>query len=235
MGGGGGESDAGPSTAAASAALVVAPLLLLVAALLEAQVEHPLAAQADADADAWVAQHIVLAVATALLVPAALGVLLLAKERALAVLGFGFVLLGVLGATGIFAMDFVAVELADAGERQAMQDLYERMLRSPGIRTFEALQFALPVGILVIAAAVFRAHTIPRWAAVSIALGALLGTPALGEYVTIGARLLLLVGFAVAAFALLGGWRRTGGTGTEDVPGPPAHARARLRRFGAIR
>ena len=186
-----------------SVAMIAAPSFFMVGELLS--LRNPLYEQ-DADPQSWFVGHILLAFAGLAFVPVAMAMMRLTEEAAkgvwLGVGGVTLVVMGVVASTGIITMDFIAGELAAAGDRERMLSLYRSISENPAIAGFDRMQAALPLGMLMLAVGLYLTGAAPAFVAALIAIGVVFGNPTLPEPLTIGARLLLLVGLSYLAWEL---------------------------------
>lgn len=80
-----------------------------------------------------------------------LGWLLRRSDSRVGFVGAAFVAFGVVGSAGVYALDFASVELAHAGPPDDMRSLFIAMLDSPGMLVFRLLEMGLPIGLAVLA------------------------------------------------------------------------------------
>ncbi len=186
---------------AARLAMIAAPSLFIVGELLSSR--HPLSDQ-DADPQSWFVGHVLLVFAGLAFIPVALAMMRLSEQAQkptwLGLGGATLVVVGVVASTAMITMDFVAGELAETGDREQMLSLYRSLSQNPAIAGFDRMQAALPLGMLMLAVGLYLARSAPAWVAILIVIGVVFGNPTLPDPVTIGARLLLLVGLSYLAW-----------------------------------
>jgi hypothetical protein len=73
---------------------------------------------------------------------------------------------------------------------------YLQLVDNPAIRVFARLQAALPIGLVLLALAMFLSRSVPTRAAAAVAAGAVMGSPALPEAVGVAGKVLLVAGLA---------------------------------------
>lgn len=163
----------------AGACMVVAPLLLLVSAVIHPGSRTDEGAQLGviaANLDAWYASHLIALVAIALAVPAVLGLMHMLRERSVAYghVGGGLALIGLLAFVGIVTMEgFVGWQMAEAGNRAEMTALFERLNETAGVAIpFYIVSFAFALGMVCLAAGLYRARAVQYWMALFLAIGA---------------------------------------------------------------
>jgi hypothetical protein len=187
------------------ACMVVAPLLLLVAAVIHPESKtdegSQLAVIAD-HLDAWFAAHLIALVAIALAVPAVLGLMHMLRERQVAFghVGGGLAMLGLLAYVGIVAIEgFVGWQMGAAGDRGEMTALFERLTETAGVVIpFFIVSVAFAVGMLFLAAGLYRARVVQSWMALFLVIGAVclaIAGPAAANWLFIVGAAFLFVGF----------------------------------------
>lgn len=144
-----------------------------------------------------------------LLVPALLGLLHLIRGRGVVLghIGGGLALIGVFGYMGILATEFVVLQMVGEGaERAQMIALAERVYGSVGFGVFLIMfLFGLLVGLIILAAGLWRARIIPPWAAACIATAAVLDFVASASVFAVAlAWVLLLMGLGWMGLKVLG-------------------------------
>jgi hypothetical protein len=194
--------------------MVLSPLFLLAAVVIHPGSEASPSAQLGivaANQDTWYLAHVLALVALVLAVPAVLGFMHMLREREVAFghLGGALALLGILAWTGLTAMELVVWQMVKGGADMAqMSALLERMNEATGIVVpFFAIGFALAIGLVVLAAGLFRARAIPTWAATCLAVGVVVlyaGILAMSLPVSIVGAAVLLVGEAASGMLVLG-------------------------------
>ena len=187
----------------AGACMVLAPLVLLVAAVIHPETKADEAAQVSviaAHLDAWYAAHLLALIAIVLAVPAVLGLMHMLREREVALghVGGGLGLVGLLAFTGIVAIEgFVGWQMGAAGDRGAMVALMERVNDSTGIVIpFFVMSFGFALGMICLAAGLYRARAVQSWMALFVTVGAVAiavaGPAALGWLMIVGAAFLFV-------------------------------------------
>ncbi len=203
----GGDSEnlnaAGPLRGA-PAVVVLAPLALVASRLLAIGVADPFTTSTGSGR--FLAVELLSFATTVMFLPAALFLAWLgggAQSRAPSI-GAALVVLGVVGGAGVYALDFASIELARAGRSDEMRSIFITMLANPGVGVLRSLELSLPIGLLVLAWALWRQH-VTRWpVAFAVAVGVVLSN-ALPAVVAIVGTVLLLAGLTAVA---LDGWRR---------------------------
>jgi MFS family permease len=188
----------------AGTCLIAAPLAGLTGTVIGAESETDAAEQLAAIADnqeAFVIGTIVGIVALVLLLPAVLGLLHLLRDRAVALghLGGALALVGIVGLAALQGVGLVLAETVTGdGEREQMVSLVERVEDSTGfIVVLLMFLVGLNIGLILLAAALWRARVAPAW--VTLALAASVIVLFLGSDKVLGA-----IGFALLALAF--GW-----------------------------
>jgi hypothetical protein len=194
--------------------MVLSPLFLLASVIVHPDSEADPGAQlavVAANPVAWYVAHALAPVSLALAIPVVLGFMHMLREREVAYghLGGAFGLLGILGWTGLVAIEFVAWQMVKGGaDPIAMSALLERVNEAPGIVVpFFAIGFALAVGLLVLATGLYRARAVPSWSAACIGVGIVAvyaGILAFSQPLTIVGAAVLLVGEAAIGMLVLG-------------------------------
>ena len=174
--------------------LVAAPFLLLAADVVGIGAAHPL--DRAGGVGAWTAQHVLLLLGTAAMIPVLLALMRLAEERKpwLGLTGAALGIGGVVAAVSILALDFAAVQVAESGDLIAMRAVYARMLGGPVVSALDALQVALPLGTVVLGLVLLGDPPARRAAVVALIASAVLSGPSLPVAVRALGRLLLLTG-----------------------------------------
>lgn len=186
--------------------LVAAPMLLLAADVVGMRAAHPL--EGVGGHDAWNAQHVLLLLGTAAMIPALLALMTLAEERSprLALTGAALGIGGLLAVVSVLSLDFAAVQVAEFGDLAAMRALYTRILDGPIVSVLDGLQVALPLGIVLLGVVLLGHRRVRRVAVLALLASAALSGPALPVAVSVAARLLLLAALlALARPATAGG------------------------------
>jgi hypothetical protein len=187
--------------------MIAAPLLLLVGMVVHPERKSDVGDQLGVIAqnmDAWYVAHLLVAVSLVLAVPAVLGLMHMLREREVAFghLGGALAMVGLLATTGVVAIEgFVGWQAAAAtgAEGGAMTALFERLTETTGIVIpFFVMSLAFTVGMLFLAAGLYRARAVQSWTAAMLAIGSVvfaIGTLATGELLSIVGAAVLLVGF----------------------------------------
>jgi hypothetical protein len=189
----------------AGACMIVAPLLLLIAAVIHPESKtdegSQLAVIAE-DLDAWFAAHLIALIAIALAVPAVLGLMHMLREREVAFghVGGSLALLGLLAYVGIVAIEgFVGWQMGAAGDRGEMTALLERLYDTAGVVIpFFVMSLAFAVGMLFLAAGLYRARFVQSWMVLFLAIGAVclaIAGPVAANWLFIVGAAFLFVGF----------------------------------------
>ncbi len=142
-----------------------------------------------------------------MLLPAALFLAWLgggAQSRAGSI-GAALVVLGVVGGVGVYALDFASIELARAGPSDEVRSIFITMLANPGVRVLRSLELGLPIGLLVLAWALWHQHVSRGPVALAVAVGVVLSNDTLPDVVRDRGTVLLLAALTAVA---LDGWRR---------------------------
>jgi hypothetical protein len=166
----------------AGACMMLAPIVLLAGMVIHPERKTDEAAQLAVVADnldAWFIAHLLVAVSLLLVVPAVLGLMHMLRERevALAHVGGGLALAGILAVTGLVAIDgFVGWQMGAAGaDRAEMTALLERVNETAGVFIpFYLMSFAFALGIVVLAFGLYRARAVQWWMAAFLAIAAVL-------------------------------------------------------------
>jgi len=139
-----------------------------------------------------------------LAVPAVLGLMHMLREREVAYghLGGGLAMVGLLATMGIVAMEgFVGWQAgaATGSDQAAMTALFERVTDTNGIVIpFFVMSFAFTVGMLFLAAGLYRARAVQSWTAAMLGLGSIVfavGSAMAENTVAVIGAAVLLVGF----------------------------------------
>jgi hypothetical protein len=170
------------------AAMILAPLLGLASAI----AAPPLKSSAGAKLaeivrhqDRWYLYALLITISSWLLVPAVLGLIGIASERAprLSLIGGGLALLGVLVAVGDATVELMYWQMGAAGaDRAQMAALADRYENAAGSSLLFAIGgLALIVGLVLLAIALWRTSAAPAWAAAGIPVGVILNIVALSS------------------------------------------------------
>lgn len=199
---------------ALAAALVVAPIAYLVSTLVAPPLESDEAAQL-----AQMATHpdrtylfaLLTIVGSMLLLPATVALAQLSARRSpwLAYLGGGLVALGVLVAIGdSFGLLWEWQMAVPGSNRTQMAALLNRFDTTTGTALlFTIGGLALLTGCVLLAAALWRSHAVPRWAAVALPIGAVANIAGFSTNSLVlldVSALILLAAFVPAALKLVG-------------------------------
>lgn len=191
----------------AGVCMIAAPLLLLVGVIVHPESKSDVGDQLAVIAnnmDAWYAAHLIIAVALVLAVPAVLGLMHMLREREVAFghIGGGLAMLGLLATTGIVAMEgFVGWQAgaATGSDAAAMTALFERVTETTGVvLPFFVMSYGFTVGMLFLAAGLYRARAVQSWTATMLGLGSIILAVGIGmteDVVTIIGAAVFLVGF----------------------------------------
>ncbi len=191
----------------AGVCMIGAPLLLLVGMIIHPESKTDVADQLaviSSNMDEWYVAHLIVAISLVLAVPAVLGLMHMLREREVAYghLGGGFAMVGLLAIMGIVAMEgFVGWQAAAAGpaDAPAMTALFERVTETTGVvLPFFVMSYAFTVGMLFLAAGLYRARAVQSWTAAMLGIGAIVfavGTSMAENVVAIIGAAVLLVGF----------------------------------------
>lgn len=162
-----------------------------------------------ADRAGTVASSVFLLVSSILLVPAVFGILHLVRERGVTLghIGGALAILGALGHVAVMTYQLALVEMTNAGDREAMVALIDRMDSSPvvGAIVFPMI-LAFALGLLLLSLALWRARIVQGWAAalvigaVAIDIGAPDGVP---TTISIAKQLLAFAAFAYVGLRVL--------------------------------
>jgi hypothetical protein len=158
--------------------MVAAPLLFLVAMVIHPETgtdEASIVAAAADNADAWYLAHLLVLVSIVLAVPAVLGLMHMLREREVALghVGGGLGMLGLIAFTGIVAVDgLVGWQMGSAGDRGEMVALLERLYDTTGfVVPLYVMSFAFTLGMICLAAGLYRAKAVQSWMAAFVAIG----------------------------------------------------------------
>ena len=184
--------------------MIGAPLLLLVGMVIhperKSEVGDQLAVIAD-NTDAWFAAHLIVLVALVLSVPAVLGLMHMLREREVAFghIGGGLAMVGILATTGLVAIDgFVGWQAGEAPSAE-MVALFERVTETAGVVIpFFVMSLAFAVGMLFLAAGLYRARAVQSWTSAMLGIGAIvlaLGGMMASDVLSVVGSAVLLVGF----------------------------------------
>ena len=200
--------------------------------------------------DEWYAAHLILAIALVLAVPAVLGLMHMLREREVAYghLGGGLAMVGLLATHGIVAIEgFVGWQAGAASgtDAAAMTALFERVTETTGVvLPFFVMSFAFTVGMLFLAAGLYRARAVQSWTAAMLGIGPVVfavGSAMADDVVTIIGAAVLLVGFVQVGRMVLAEsdeeWEHTPeypGSARWREPARRALRPARLRARGSL-
>ena len=191
----------------AGVCMIAAPLLLLVGVIVHPESKSDVGAQLAVIADnmdAWYAAHLIVAIALVLAVPAVLGLMHMLREREVAFghLGGALALVGLLATTAIVAIEgFVGWQAgaATGDEVAAMTALFERVTETTGVvLPVFVMSYAFTLGMLFLAAGLYRARAVQSWTAAMLGIGAIVLAFGFGmaeDVVAIVGSAMLLVGF----------------------------------------
>src|SRR5918992_2357264 len=162
--------------------MIGAPLLLLVGVIVHPESKSDVGAQLAVIADnmdAWYAAHLIVAIALVLAVPAVLGLMHMLREREVAYghIGGGLAIVGLLATTAIVAIEgFVGWQAgaATGSDAAAMTALFERVTETTGVvLPVFVMSYAFTVGVLFLAAGLYRARAVQSWTAAMLGIGAI--------------------------------------------------------------
>jgi hypothetical protein len=184
--------------------MVAAPLLFLVAVVIHPETgtdgDSIVAAAAD-NPDAWYLAHLLVLVSIVLAVPAVLGLMHMLREREVAFghIGGGLGLLGLLAFTGIVAVEgLVGWQMGSVGDRGEMAALMDRLFDSAGVAVpLYFMSFAFTLGVICLAAGLYRARAVQWWMAAFVAVGVIaeaIGGGAAIEWLSIVGAAFMFVG-----------------------------------------
>lgn len=193
------------------ASLIVAPALILVGQLIASGVYDGddqgryLASIADHET-AHYAGNVISAAGTLLLAPVviALGHLVRVRHLKYAVIAGGVGMLGALMFPGMwFAFTVVDHQAAQDPARAAMTGFFERLDDTAAIAPLAVGWVAMSLGLLLLAAGVLWASTVPRWMPALILAGAILLFVGESDAVMVAANALLLAGMGAIGATIL--------------------------------
>jgi hypothetical protein len=191
----------------AGVCMIGAPLLLVIGMIVHPESKSDVGDQLAVIAgnmDEWYAAHLIIAVSLVFFVPAVLGLMHMLREREVAYghLGGGLALVGLLATTGIVAMEgFVGWQAGAASgtDAAAMTALFERVTETTGVvLPFFVMSYALAVGMLFLAAGLYRGRAVQSWTAAMLGIGPVvlsIGLSMADDVVAIIGAGILLVGF----------------------------------------
>jgi hypothetical protein len=194
--------------------MVLSPLFLLASVIVHPRTEPEAGGQlaiVAANQDTWYIAHLLALVSLLLAIPVVLGFMHMLREREVAYghVGGALALLGVVAWTGLIAMEFVVWQMvkADADPAQ-MSALLERVNEATGIvLPFFVMGIALALGLIVLAAGLYRARAVPTWSAALVAVGIValyVGVLMMSQPLAIIGAAVLLVGEAAIGMLVLG-------------------------------
>jgi hypothetical protein len=194
--------------------MVLSPLFLLASVIVHPRTEPEAGGQlaiVAANQDAWYVAHVLALVSLLLAIPVVLGFMHMLREREVAYghVGGALALLGVVAWTGLIAMEFVVWQMVkgDADPAQ-MSALLERVNAATGIvLPFFVMGIALALGLIVLAAGLYRARAVHTWSAALVAVGIVVlyvGVLMMSQPLAIIGAAALLVGEAAIGMLVLG-------------------------------
>jgi hypothetical protein len=194
--------------------MVLSPLFLLASVIVHPRTEPEAGGQlaiVAANQDTWYIAHLLALVSLLLAIPVVLGFMHMLREREVAYghVGGALALLGVVAWTGLIAMEFVVWQMvkADADPAQ-MSALLERVNEATGIvLPFFVMGIALALGLIVLAAGLYRARAVPTWSAALVAVGIValyVGVLMMSQPLAIIGAAVLVVGEAAIGMLVLG-------------------------------
>jgi hypothetical protein len=191
----------------AGVCMIGAPLLLVIGLIVHPESKSDVGEQLAVIAgnmDEWYAAHLIVAMSLVLAVPAVLGLMHMLREREVAYghLGGGLALVGLLATTAIVAIEgFVGWQAgaASGSDAAAMTALFERVTETTGVVIpIFVMSYAFTVGMLFLAAGLYRARAVQSWTAAMLGIGAIVfavGATVPEDVVAIIGAGILLVGF----------------------------------------
>jgi hypothetical protein len=192
--------------------MIGAPVLLLVGMVIhperKSDVGDQLAVVAD-NMDAWFAAHLIVAISLVLAVPAVLGLMHMLREREVAFghVGGGLAMLGLLATTGVVAIDGFVGWQAAASPSAEMTALFERVTETAGVVIpFFVMSLGFAVGMLFLAAGLYRARAVQSWTAAMLGVGSIalaIGGMAASDVLSVVGAAVLMVGFVQAGRLVL--------------------------------
>ena len=165
----------------AGAAMIVAPPVFVIAELLHAKFQTEPAKQLAAVADntgRWYAAHVLVLLSLALAVPAFFGLVHMLRRGRAAFGHLGLVAFtpGVVAVAAIVGMELVLWQMAQPNaNRDEMVALAERINESAGTAVVFLVALLFPLAWLLVGIGLYLARTVPRWAAVLIAVAQPIG------------------------------------------------------------
>ena len=216
---------------ALATSLVLAPIAYLISTLAAPPLESNNAtqlAQMAAHPDHTYLFALLTIVGSILLLPAVLALTQLSARRSPwpAYLGGGLAALGVMVAIGdSFGLLWEWQMASPGANRIQMTGLLNRFDTATGVAPlFTIGGLAILAGCALLAAALWRSHTVPRWAAVALPLGAVANIAGFSTNslpLLDASALLLLVAFVPAALTLLGAGSPSSQLYDHALPGTP--------------
>jgi len=191
----------------AGVCMIGAPLLLVIGMVIHPESKTDVGEQLAVIAgnmDEWYMAHLIVAIALVLAVPAVLGLMHMLREREVAYghVGGGLAMLGLLATTAIVAIEgFVGWQAgaATGSDAAAMTALFERVTESTGVVIpIFVMSFAFTLGMVFLAAGLYRARAVQSWTAAMLGLGSLvvaIGSAMAEDTVAIIGAAVLMVGF----------------------------------------
>ena len=191
--------------------MVAGPLVALVSFVISPKFEtdeaKQLAVVAD-HSDRWYWSNLLGAVALVLLIGAVLGVMHMLRERAVAYghVGGAVALVGFCAALVTTGFAFVMWQMAKNGVTAGDVDLLKRLNDSNGLLPLYIATFGTAVGVIILAAGMYRARVVDWWMAAMTALGVVLiniSFPAGALWLGIVGAAVLLVGLGSTGLMVL--------------------------------
>jgi len=191
----------------AGVCMIGAPLLLLVGVIVHPESKSNVGEQLAVIAgnlDEWYISHLIVATALVLAVPAVLGLMHMLREREVAFghIGGALAMLGLLATTAVVAIEgFVGWQAgaASGADAAAMTALFERVTETTGIVIpVFVMSYGFSVGMLFLAAGLYRARAVQSWTAAMLGIGAIVLAVGFGmteDVVSVIGAAVLLVGF----------------------------------------
>jgi len=140
-----------------------------------------------------------------LFIPAVLTLAALVRDRRrISVVGGALAVAGAVGLAAVSIASLVAGQMARLDNRDAMVDLWDRILAEPPMQVFPLLLAAGAVGLATLAVGLYRTRAVPRLAAVLVGVGgaaSMLTSVGPVRAAVVGAAAVALAGFAWIAVA----------------------------------
>ena len=196
----------------AGVCMVCAPLLFLASAIVSPPLkgdEGPLLSSISGHLDRWYIASVLGFAGLIMFLPAILGLMHMLRERkpAFGHVGGAIALIGFVAAAANAGLTFAMWQMARAGDRAQMTALLHRIDNTAGsFVPLMLLTFALSIGVIVLAWCLARAHAVPAWSALCIAVAAVLfaiSGPTASSPMQLIAAAVLLVGLGAIGWMVL--------------------------------